>query len=99
MSVNFPISVFNLGVALIFILRNISLSNFSKLDFIVVNISLLESSLFYISILFLIEFITYFSSKIGLFTYFNVEVNIMNERRVIGVVVDAGHGGIGLSQK
>ena len=39
------------------------------------------------------------SSKIGLFTYFNVEVNIMNERRVTGVVVDAGHGGIGVSQK
>ena len=37
------------------------------------------------------------SSKIGLFTYFNVEVNIMNERRVTGVVVDAGHGGIGVS--
>ena len=39
------------------------------------------------------------SSKKGLFTYFNVEVNIMNERRVTGVVVDAGHGGIGVSQK
>ena len=35
----------------------------------------------------------------GLFTYFNVEVNIMNERIVTGVVVDAGHGGIGVSQK
>ena len=39
------------------------------------------------------------SSKIGIFTYFNVEVNIMNERRVTGVVVDAGHGGIEVSQK
>ena len=39
------------------------------------------------------------SSKKGPFTYFNVEVNIMNERIVTGVVVDAGHGGIGLSQK
>ena len=29
----------------------------------------------------------------GFFAYFNVEVNIMNERRVTGVVVDAGHGG------
>ena len=42
---------------------------------------------------------SYKSSKKGLFTYFNVEVNVMNERRVVGVVVDAGHGGIGVSQK
>ena len=39
------------------------------------------------------------SSKTPTFTYFNVEVNIMNERRITGVVVDAGHGKIGVSQK
>lgn len=28
-------------------------------------------------------------------SYFILEVNIMNERAIKGVVVDAGHGGIG----
>lgn len=30
-----------------------------------------------------------------IFTYFILEVKNMDERRKIGVVVDAGHGGIG----
>ncbi|HIR49560.1 MAG TPA: hypothetical protein IAB35_06255 [Candidatus Faecimonas gallistercoris] len=39
LSVNFPTSVFNLVLVLISILGNTPLLNFSKLDFIVVNIS------------------------------------------------------------
>ena len=44
-----------------------------------------------------IKYISLFNYKIDLiFTYFNVEVNIMNERIVTGVVVDVG---IGVYQK
>ena len=35
----------------------------------------------------------FISSNLGVFTYFNVEVLLMNERKIAGVVIDPGHEG------